>query len=1049
MRKILLFTIISFYLINGTNAQLKFTNYSNQNNINCLLEDGNRIWIGTTGGLILRNKGTGSLIASYTSNNGLSNNDVSSLALDVDGNLWVGTRMGISKYNGSSWTYYTNPMSPGSSWWITSLAFDLSGDLWVTSIGDVAKFDGANWTIYSSSNTGDILSSYIYCVAVDNANNKWITTNLGLVKFNNETWSIYNTTNSNIAYDYTYSLAIDPNNNIWVSYMSNAGVTKFDGTTWTTELTSTTVNSITSDASGNMWFGTGSGLFKNNGATWTNYNTSNCEILSNIERSVIIDAQGNKWIGSYEGLTRFDNTTWTNYVINNTIIENDVFAAIIDPQDNKWFATYKGLAKLSNNNSWTNYTFENTTGGLPSNQLYTLAIDNAQNIWVGTSNGIAKFNGTTWTVFLSGYQVNSIYIDPVSGVVWTGTTNGVYSYNGVTWNVHYTTTDGLIDNEVLCIDKDGFGQMWFATRHGLSRRSTAGVWTDFSFYEGYNSSDWIMSVKHDPLTNNIWIATLYQGAYEYNGSAWINYTAYNSGITDNMIYGMTIDNLGNKWFATYGHGISKFDGTNWENYNISKGLIGEFTRCIYADGNGNKWIGSTSGVSKATCVTPIVDFTNDTICYSATSNITTFNNLSDKVDATTKYEWDINNDGSVEYTTQNISNQFSTAGNYTVKLTAINDQCTSSIIKSVYVNALPQVLISASENITICDGTSIELPASIVNTLPSGSTTFTWSTGESSSNIFASTEGVYTVTVTNGNCAGISNQVNVTVKTPYNDNKICMVTVDSASGKNLIMWEKPSDIYDVQSYNIYKVIGTSYVLIDNVPFDAMSMYKDYSSYPESNYSRYAISAVDNCGNESDKSPYHQTINLISAYNPSSSSVGLIWNHYEDESNVFIPQFYYIYRGTTANNLQLYQSVDGIVTSYNDVAPEMNKYYRISVVKPDACYPSSSAKSTSGPFSQSISNVDENAMATSIFEYSNTNNINVYPNPFTEQTTISFENQNHSSYNLLITTITGELVRIIKNIENNNVIINRENLSSGIYIIELQGSEILRSKIIVY
>jgi len=53
--------------------------------------------------------------------------------------------------------------------------------------------------------------------------------------------------------------------------------------------------------------------------------------------------------------------------------------------------------------------------------------------------------------------------------------------------------------------------------------------------------------------------------------------------------------------------------------------------------------------------------------------------------ATTSYQWDMTNDGVVDYTTRNPVHTYQTAGNYTVKLTVTNASGTDSEIKSNYI----------------------------------------------------------------------------------------------------------------------------------------------------------------------------------------------------------------------------------------------------------------------------------------------------------------------------------------------------------------------------
>lgn len=63
-------------------------------------------------------------------------------------------------------------------------------------------------------------------------------------------------------------------------------------------------------------------------------------------------------------------------------------------------------------------------------------------------------------------------------------------------------------------------------------------------------------------------------------------------------------------------------------------------------------------------------------------------------------------------------------------------------------------------------------------------------------------------------------------------------------------------------------------------------------------------------------------------------------------------------------------------------------------------------------------------------------VQVYPNPFLDQTTLTFENLNNSNYSLTLTTLNGKVVKSIDNITTGQITVGRENLTSGIYFYQL-------------
>ncbi|OFX17263.1 MAG: hypothetical protein A2033_00330 [Bacteroidetes bacterium GWA2_31_9] len=68
------------------------------------------------------------------------------------------------------------------------------------------------------------------------------------------------------------------------------------------------------------------------------------------------------------------------------------------------------------------------------------------------------------------------------------------------------------------------------------------------------------------------------------------------------------------------------------------------------------------------------------------------------------------------------------------------------------------------------------------------------------------------------------------------------------------------------------------------------------------------------------------------------------------------------------------------------------------------------------------------------------NVKLYPNPFSENAVISIDNSEFNNATLNITSVLGNSVKEIKNITGNQILINRENLKSGIYIYNFKESE---------
>jgi len=87
--------------------------YTNGKYINCLADEGEYLWVGTEhGGLVKLNKSNGDFIIYDKLNSGLPSNWVNAIAIDGQGNKWIGTNGGgLAKFDGVSWTVYNSSNS--------------------------------------------------------------------------------------------------------------------------------------------------------------------------------------------------------------------------------------------------------------------------------------------------------------------------------------------------------------------------------------------------------------------------------------------------------------------------------------------------------------------------------------------------------------------------------------------------------------------------------------------------------------------------------------------------------------------------------------------------------------------------------------------------------------------------------------------------------------------------------------------------------------------------------------------------------------------------
>jgi hypothetical protein len=257
----------------------------------------------------------------------------------------------------------------------------------------------------------------------------------------------------------------------------------------------------------------------------------------------------------------------------------------------------------------------------------------------------------------------------------------------------------------------------------------------------------------------------------------------------------------------------------------------------------------------------------------------------------------------------------------------------------------------------------------------SGSESYAWNNGATSQDLIGYAPGIYTLTVEDGGCSAVIS-AEIPAITPQ-EQPICIVTVDSATGANLIVWEKVQTS-GIDHYNIYREtsVPNQFTLIGTRPADSLSVYVDSMAYPWIRSYRYKISAVDNCGNESALSDIHKTIHVNLNVGYIQNTVNLIWDDYEG----FQYNSFHVWRydaGTGWNEVVGSPLPNTLHSITADVFTN-TLMYAVTVDKPGT--PCLANKANGGPFAQSVSNIDDYSTNTSTETNNFANEVSLYPNP---------------------------------------------------------------------
>ncbi len=109
-----------------------------------------------------------------------------------------------------------------------------------------------------------------------------------------------------------------------------------------------------------------------------------------------------------------------------------------DKKNDLWLGTENnGVYRFRDGTEVSHFTFENTSGGLRSNQIFDVFIDREGVIWFGTDKGVCRFDGASPLNYLFSQNSESNYVRALyqtkDGKIYAGLNKGLYVFDGENW----------------------------------------------------------------------------------------------------------------------------------------------------------------------------------------------------------------------------------------------------------------------------------------------------------------------------------------------------------------------------------------------------------------------------------------------------------------------------------------------------------------------------------------------------------------------------------------------------------------------------------------
>jgi ligand-binding sensor domain-containing protein len=295
-----------------------------------------------------------------------------SIAVTEDGEAYVGTDgNGISRVNedGVVESILRPVTIPHNV--IEDITGDLDGNIWIATRGGLSKYNGFEFENFTTSS--GLSDDFIFDVEVDENNNVWIGTSREIAKYDGSKWE-------SIAAEDVRSIASDGQGAVWFGTISN-GLFKYDGelSQFTTDdgLVSNSITSLVFDDNDVLWIGSSSGLMLYDGSFDSRLGSTNI-------RSLAVDSINRVWAGTFDaGIMILEDRSLAN-----TLYEDDLFGGFFIRDiafiDSKVYCTTEDGLGVYSEGEWFTYALGD---GLSSN---IRSIHNGgTDLWVGSAGGLS------------------------------------------------------------------------------------------------------------------------------------------------------------------------------------------------------------------------------------------------------------------------------------------------------------------------------------------------------------------------------------------------------------------------------------------------------------------------------------------------------------------------------------------------------------------------------------------------------------------------------------------------------------------------------------
>ncbi len=529
----------------------------------------------------------------WTTENGLPQNSVSSIVQTRDGYLWLGTFGGLARFDGVAFTVFDTVNTPGiKSNRIRALYEDAQGDLWIgTEHGGLTRYSRGVFTNYSLEE--GLPSTSVLSMTGDASGDLWIGTLEGLTRLHKGVFTRFGP-ETGLPQAAIEAICQDSRGNLWLG-ADGVGLIRYAAGTVTHYTAKDGVHgdvlAIHADGHHKLWVGTWKGLTVFDEGESPARTSQKIDPIGAV-RSIYEGDQGVVWIATERALFRFAKGEKTRVAAREGPSTSNLRSVFTDREQNLWIGTDGGGLDRWRTGNVRAYT---AAQGLTDHPTMSILQDREGDIWVGALGGHALFRYRDGKFSFYPHQQDRIELmaslaEADGDSLWLGDWKyGLGRLNTKTRQLQHYDVPGLSPGVVRALYFDSAGALWIgADRTGLYRLKD-GEFKNYRVGDGL-PNDSVAFITED-RNHALWAATP-TGIARLKGGTFTSYHA--PGLS--LVRSIHEDSQGTLWIGTYGYGLFRFKHGEFVQITTKDGLFDDVVSSILEDAHGNFWMSGNRAI---------------------------------------------------------------------------------------------------------------------------------------------------------------------------------------------------------------------------------------------------------------------------------------------------------------------------------------------------------------------------------------------------------------------------------------------------------------------